>query len=360
MYNHKRKIDKNSVLKDLAVSLEIPIITPTYLVARPSIPTTLTGELEQSHDSNNTLVILVPIVVIILIIIIGIGFWVYYRRLKRGKENKEIKRLGLALEEDDRRTKRNGDAQKYQISNNSISEYVTKNDVPEHRIDPQFSPNRHFDSVLLELSSSLASGMKPPPTTALPPIPTDTHLSSKHNRPPALTKLTTAHIRNKTSSSHFRGSSVMNPKEDLPIFQSKTVEILSHSKLTQSKPQRKSSLLSRTQPLSYSSETTSNTFSSSTETSMSMSMFGWDDNIDKIYESDSSLSSKCLDIIDSPTLPQHPSVLSAVTKNSSGLFPASQSWSKTSWHNETANDQSYSEHFDPTMYFSSRQETNSK
>ncbi|CAG8673040.1 36584_t:CDS:1, partial [Racocetra persica] len=108
MYNHKHKFDKNSFLiRDLAASLELPVITPTYLAAQPSA-SALADVSEKSHSSNHILGILVTIVVIILVIIIGIGSCIYYRRIKHGK-------------------KRNEEAQKYE----------PKNDVLEHHIGPQ-------------------------------------------------------------------------------------------------------------------------------------------------------------------------------------------------------------------------------
>ncbi|CAG8736445.1 11469_t:CDS:1, partial [Racocetra fulgida] len=278
----------------------LPVITPTYLAAQPST-SALADVSEKSQPLNHTLGILVTIVVIILVIIIGIGSCIYYRRIKHAKE-------------------RNEEAQKYNSNNNSNSEYEPKNNFLEHHIDPQVLPNRGFDSVLLELSS-LAGGMKPPPTTALPPIPMDAQLSTNRKKPPELTELKATHSRNK-----------MIPKQDL----------------TQSEPQNDSLLPTKSQLSSYSPPKTSNIVSSSTDTSVSI--FGWDDSTDKIYESDSSLSSKCLDIIDSPTLPQHPSVSSVATKNFSGLL-VTPNRSITPW---TANDQRESEHFDPAKYYTDK------
>ncbi|CAG8507168.1 167_t:CDS:1 [Dentiscutata erythropus] len=358
MYHKRSKIKKGWLLDDIAVSTTgLPVITPS---AQPSATAT-------STDSNNTPVILIAATVtIILVVILAIGFYVYYRRLRKMRK---FEKSSSMTEEDDKMNKR---AEILQKLHNS--EYVTKHDVLEHYIDPQFPPNREgLDSILLEFSS-LAGGMKPPPTAALPPIPTNaqspttllpiptnaqspaallpipTNSQSPTNRrrtfgdkrptpPPVLTGLKTAHVRNnRTISQDLQNSNITNSTQDHLITTIIQPTPVYYSELTQSKLLRRSIFTSNVQISSSNSTSTSNTLSSSTETSISL--FGWEDNIDRMSDSDNNtITSKWVDIVDSPTLPQHPSVLSVVTKKSSGyLVP--QSWAKAPWNDEASNVQS--------------------
>ncbi|KAF0384365.1 hypothetical protein F8M41_011633 [Gigaspora margarita] len=327
MYHHK--------LSEINLAVEptdLPVITPSRLVAQPSASAT---SVDTSGQSDQTLVkLVITTIVIIIVIMVGIGVFFYYRRLRK---NREIKQSNSILEEDGRRTKMNEIEPNFQINNNT--KYVMKHGGQEN-----------LNSILLEFSS-LAGGMKPPPTTALPPIPTEAQTSTYHRRtlddkrpspPPILTGLKTAHVRNVTISNHIQSSNIMmNSKQEHPIIQLTPVL---HTEFTKSRLQKESilisnsQLISNAQILSSDSPTTIHTLGSSTETSISL--FGWEDSTDKISELDNSLTSKWIDIVDSPTLPsQHPSVLSVVTKKSSG-FLVPQSWARAPWHDETSSIQS--------------------
>ncbi|RIB19911.1 hypothetical protein C2G38_2082038 [Gigaspora rosea] len=321
MYQHKR-----SEINLAVEPTDLPVITPSRRVAQPSASATSVDTSEQSDQTPVKLVIIT--ITIILVIMVGIGIFFYYRRLRK---NRGIKQTNSNPEEDDRRTKMNEIEQKFQINNNT--EY-------------KHSGQENLNSILLEFSS-LAGGMKPPPTTALPPIPTEAQTSIYNRRtsddkrpspPPILTGLKMAHVKNMTISNHIQSSNVINSIQLTPVL---------HTELMKSRLQKESilisnsQLISNAQILSSDSPTTIHTLSSSTETSISL--FGWEDTTDKISEIDNSLTSKWIDIVDSPTLPsQHPSVLSVVTKKSSG-FLVPQSWARAPWHDETSSIQSETE-----------------